>query len=204
MSVPSPRRDDRTLAGPVEAGGGSVERADAVGRPGQDSRAPQGDPAQAAPSGSGGREGSVELANPRGQRRVAWRRVLASLVAVALCGLALLGCTPSRFLECGDTLVVTFPALDLNAIPSASVWVDGFRYCKEAVPLDYTEYQRAPRGAPCGVSRSAELRIPVHSEAPVTVRLNYGQNPGPTRTFEIDFDDREPDAFGCREQNVTF
>lgn len=127
-----------------------------------------------------------------------------SLEAVAVCGVVTLGCTVAPMPECRGSVVVSFPALDLSAKPSASVWVGGVRYCREAVPLDYTEYQRAPRGAPCGLRRSAELRIPVHSEAPVTVRLNFGQNPGPTRTFEIDFDDREPDAFGCREQNVTF
>ena len=127
-----------------------------------------------------------------------------SLVVAAVCGVVTLGCTVAPIEECGERVVVLFPALDLSAKPSASVWVGGFRYCKEAVPLDYIEYQRAPRGAPCGLRRSGELVIPVHSEAPVTVRLNFGQNPGPTRTFEIDFDDREPDAFGCREQNVTF
>ena len=144
--------------------------------------------------------------NPCGRRRVGWRRVLASLVAVALCGVVTSGCTVAPVGECGGSLIVLFPALDLSAAPSASVWSNGFRYCKKAVPLDYAEYTREPREGACVLLRSGELAMPLNSDEPltITVRLNLYGKPGPERTFVADLDDVLPDANGCRTQYVSF
>lgn len=108
--------------------------------------------------------------------------------------------------KCGGSLIVLFPALDLSASPSASVWINGFRFCKEATPLDYAEYTRNPRGAPCDLLRTGELIMPISSDDPVTitVRLNLHGKPGPERTFQVDLDDVEPDEKGCRVQYVSF
>lgn len=131
---------------------------------------------------------------------------MASLVAVALSGVVTSGCTMKDLPECGARLVVLFPALDFSAEPSASVWSNGFRYCKEAVPLDYAEYTRERRGSPCGLQRSGELVVPAYTEDPamITVRSNLYGKPGPTQTFEADLEHVLPDANGCRVQYVSF
>ena len=148
----------------------------------------------------------MDTVNPRGRRRVGWRRVLASLVAVALSGVVASGCTVTDLPECGESLVILFPALDFGAAPSASLWSNGFRICKEAIPLDYTEYSKNPRGYPCRLRRSGELFIPLAdgTELTITARLNLYGKPGPERAFEVDFGDVEPDANGCRTQYVSF
>ncbi len=145
---------------------------------------------------------------PEWQRHVGWRRSLASFVAVALAGVALCACTVDDLLPtCADAVVITFPGLDLTTKPSASVWVDGFRACKNAVPLDEAEYKKTfSPGGVCGLRRSGELFVILYEDEPhtVMVRLNYDQTPGPTRSFEVDFDDVEPNAEGCRRLDLSF
>lgn len=147
---------------------------------------------------------------PDGHTRLGSRRGLASLLLVALCGIAGVaswGCTVENMIPCDDAVVITFPALDLTRKPSASVWVDGFRYCRNAVLLDEVEYKKqySPGGF-CGLGRSGELFVILHGGEPhtVMVRLNYDQTPGPTRTFEVDFDDADRDADGCRRLDRSF
>ena len=144
--------------------------------------------------------------NPCGRRRVGWRRVLASLVAVALSGVVTSGCTVAPMPKCGGRVVVLFPELDLTAEPSANAWVNGFRYCKEAVPLDYAEYTRERRGAGCALERSGVLVLPLIPDDPqtITIRLNLNGEPGPTRTFEVELGEVLPDTNGCRVQYVSF
>lgn len=147
------------------------------------------------------------LSPRRDDRTPTWRRALASLVAVALCGVALVGCTITELLPtCEQAVVVSFRGLDLSRSPSASVWLNESRHCKEAVPLDNAAYARDPRGSPCRLLGTGELVIPIPVEGPVTVtvRLNYDETPGPSRTFDVDFDDVDPDANGCQRASVLF
>lgn len=145
---------------------------------------------------------------PEGRHRVRWGRGLASFIVFGFCGVEAFGCQAVAPLPpCTDAFVVTFPGLDLTTKPSASVWVDGFRACKNAVPLDEAEYKKTfSPGGVCGLRRSGELFVILHEDEPhtIVVRLNYDQTPGPTRTFEVDFDDVELNAEGCRRLERSF
>lgn len=149
-----------------------------------------------------------ETVKPRRRRRTSWGKNVAPVALVGLFGVQNFGCKVEAPLPpCDDAVVITFPALDLTTKPSASVWVDGFRYCKNAVLLDESEYrtQFSPGGF-CGLRRSGELFVLLFGDEPrsITVRLNYDQTPGPTRTFEVDFDDVDRDAEGCRRLERSF